>query len=165
MVACSAAPPETITGLDPDANLADMDNDERQEACLTLRAYLAEKSGDAYQQYLCAFLAYTGAADDSPEDFTEDCTRLYQTCISAAEAWGSATPPPQTGDCDLAGGGEACNATVEELESCIGDMTAALNAFADDVRCQEPDNLDFDQPAESPACELLREKCPGWGWR
>jgi hypothetical protein len=150
------------TSLPGDKPLGSLSDAEADQLCKDIEEF-ATTSDFAQAQHemscrLAGLLAGAFSGADSDAAMQAACKVAYDACLKEPQ-------PPATGECEKPDA--TCTATVDELNACIADSTAALDDFNEQVPgcsdlTMDGEGLDPNlmQPESPESCAVLDMKCP-----
>lgn len=161
------------TGIAPSRKLSSLDEEESLQTCRALAQGVLASFGPALCVIDGAFSAGFSYA------LTNDIDQARVACVESVDQCEACFADPETDSCELDETDTAfaceldlngCDETVGTLEECLsGSLDWLGNALDDAPGCTElvPEDFEFtgttssDPYAEVPACQRLREVCPG----
>jgi len=150
----------------------DLTDTQEQALCEAINAYLASNiSDDEITRLHCALkgIMVASLAEAEGDAALMVCEETRAMCVSQGIDASERTFDFAK-DCDVFTLSASCNATLDEVETCIREQTIALKLMSS-FTCSPPDNVPDTLAAvdNSTACAAVEMKCPevpgGWRWR
>lgn len=143
------------TDVPPETVFDEATPDDLEDLCVAISNELLSLATGPLTRTVCT------AAGVAVQSEIIRCSDVRRECIEQAEA-------PEVTDCDNinASAFDACDTTVGELETCMNQLRANVQAIENQVTCNlEPDELD-DIDADNllpELCAEIGEECPALG--
>ncbi len=142
--------------VDPEMLISDMSDDEVQDYCDDVEAFLeADGYNAAYDQWECN-LAGSYAADFSQSDPVDACEIAYNSCMDDQEE-------PHQAECWITDIDRTqCEATAEQMQSCRAENSRDFQTDVEAFSCSEVEDDDEGSGAQEdlgPACAAAFSDC------
>lgn len=153
------------TGLPPSKVLSGITAAEGQTLCNSLvQSTQSVFANGQLERLTCTIAALPSSIRQNASGMAEldraACEQSVSSCIAEE---GETTTENNCADADLSTAFTGCDATVSELQACLGASLAAMRALIQQVTCSAPlSQLMMGSGFEEPvACETFDMKCPG----
>lgn len=153
------------TGLAPSKVLSSITAAEGQTLCNSLVQSTQSVFGNGQlQRFTCTISALPTSirenASGMPELDRAACEQSVSSCVAEE---GTTTVENNCAEADLSTAFADCEATVSELQACLGASLAQMRALIQQVTCSAPlsqlmSGSGFEEPV---ACDAFDMKCPG----
>ncbi len=141
--------------VDESKPIDELDESEEQELCEEAGRYAASQIEPIRDELGCMTVALIAGVGLGGDFDSAGCQQAYDDCLANPP---EALPGEMT-TCDFSQSGE-CDATVGDYVACFEESIAITRSLVDSFSC-DAEGGGISEPADSPACDALNEKCPG----
>lgn len=144
----------SITGINGNKKISELDADERVQACENTREYYEKKISEDDAKHVGCVTAGVLAASFGGGDVSI-CTGAYDECMAK---------PVEQNEQDACEPGDdsTCDATISDYEDCLEEQVEEYKDLIDRYTCATglDGSVSIEQEA-GPACKAFYEQCPG----